>query len=305
MKPTFLLFLILFVCATAMRAQIPNSGFEVWDASGNCLQPLGWACINDWLGDTQNCYSMSRSDDHYPVSVGTYSIKIENTPSVFPDLGAAGLVWTGDSTGFGTDQPAFPIIGHPTSLRGYYKFLPENGDTMDIHFALYKNGVEVTSGRFVNSTAVTNWTSFKIQVSSPDYPEADSARIMMSSFNAEGEIVYGNSVLYVDNLSFDNLIGSAGEAVSGNEFFTLYPNPAKDIIHFGVNERLNDDIQVDIFTLTGVKIKSEILKQMQSDINIADLCPGVYFIVLRNTKISGTRKLIVNNRMIDTECTLP
>ena len=293
MKPTFLFLLIIIVCATEIRAQIPNNGFEVWDASGNCLQPSGWACINDWLGDTQNCYSMSRSGDHFPVSVGSYSIKIENTPSIFPDLGAAGLVWTGDSTGFGTDQPAFRIIGHPASLRGYYKFLPENGDTMDIHFAFYKNGVEITSGRFSQSTITADWKSFNIPVSSPDYPEADSARIMIGSFNSENPVVYGNSILYIDNLSFDNLIGSVGETVSGNEFFSLYPNPAKDIIHFGVNERLNDDIQVDIFTLTGVKIKSEIMKQMQSDINIADLCPGVYFIVLRNTKISGTRKLIV------------
>jgi hypothetical protein len=293
MKPTFLLFLILFVCATAMRAQIPNSGFEVWNASGNCLQPLGWACINDWLGDTQNCYSMSQSDDHYPVSVGSYSIKIENTPSVFPDLGAAGLVWTGDSSGFGTDQPAFPIIGHPTSLRGYYKFLPENGDTMDIHFALYKNGVEVTSGRLVSSTAVTNWTSFKIQVSSPDYPEADSARIMMSSFNAEGEMVYGNSVLYVDNLSFDNLIFSVGEKVTDNSRFGLYPSPAFNTVHVIFADAITDDFTLEIYCQSGVRVKSLQLQNPEQEINVSGLNPGVYLFVVKGTGFIGTQKLVV------------
>jgi len=293
MKPTFLLFLILFVCATAMRAQIPNSGFEVWDASGNCLQPLGWACINDWLGDTQNCYSMSRSDDHYPVSVGTYSIKIENTPSVFPDLGAAGLVWTGDSTGFGTDQPAFRITGHPTSLRGYYKYLPENGDTMDIHFALYKNGVEITSGRFNQSTTSAEWKSFNIPVSSPDYPEADSARIMMSSFNAEGEIVYGNSLLYVDNLSFDNLIFSVGETLGDNSRFGLYPRPAINTVHVIFDDDITDDLTLEIYSQSGVRVKSLLLHNPDQEINVSGLNPGVYLFVVKGLDFIGTQKLVV------------
>lgn len=293
MKRSILILMILIATTIKTQAQIPNNGFENWTTAGSCLQPQGWACINDWMGLTENCYSMSRSDDHYPVNVGSYSIKIENTISIWPDYGAAGLVWTGDSTGFGTDNPVFPITGHPTSLCGYYKFIPEFGDTMDIHLALYKNGVQVTGGRLLRTTTVSEWTSFKIPVSNPDYPDADSARIMISSFFADHFILYGNSVLYVDNLSFDNLISGIAEKDGQNVFFSLFPNPARDILKLDFNKLYIDDIVLEIITPTGVLVKSEMLKQNQQEINIADLSDGIYMVAVKSKVLTGKQKLII------------
>jgi hypothetical protein len=293
MKRLPLFLLILIAIAIKSQAQIPNNGFENWTSSGICLQPEGWACINDWMGSTENCYSMSLSSDHYPASVGNYSIKIENTISIWPDYGAGGLVWTGDSTGFGTDGPAFPITGHPTSLCGYYKFLPEFGDTMDIHFAFYKNGFEVTGGRLLSNVLATEWTSFNIPVSDPGYLEADSARIMLSSFFADHMILYGNSVLYVDNLSFDNLISGIGKQDAQNTIFKLYPNPASDIIKLNFSKTCNDKMLLEIYTPAGIMIKSEILKQNQQEINCADLRDGFYMVSIKSKNFSGIQKLVI------------
>ena len=100
----------------------------------------------------------------------------------------------------GTDRPLFPITGHPDTLYGYYKFLPQNNDTMNIRIHIFKNSIEVTSGMLISAAAVPQWTFFAIPL--PSYADADSARIVLSSFNSDkGMAIYGNSVLYVDNLS--------------------------------------------------------------------------------------------------------
>jgi hypothetical protein len=294
MKRSVLVLLLPIAFAIESQAQITNGGFENWTSSGSCMQPQGWACINDWMGLTENCYSMSRSDDHYPASIGSFSIKIENRVDLLPDWGAAGMVWTGDSTGFGTDNPAFPITGHPLSLCGYYKFLPQNGDTLDIHFVLYKNGVELVQGRLIRTTAATAWTSFNIPVSDPNYPGADSARIMMSAFYSDSFTLHGNSVLYIDNLSFDNLVTSAEKQTMDQSLFNVFPNPATDYIMLNFNKICNEEIQLEIYNSNGVLVKSLLVKPNQPAINIADQSNGIYLLVAKTTNASGVQKLIIH-----------
>ncbi|MEI8046049.1 MAG: T9SS type A sorting domain-containing protein [Bacteroidota bacterium] len=293
MKRSTLVLVISIVVAIESPAQIPNGSFENWTSSGICLQPQGWACINDWMGLTENCYSMSRSDDHYPASIGSFSIKIENRAELLPDWGAAGMVWTGDSTGFGTDNPTFPITGHPLSLCGYYKFFPQNGDTMDIHFVFYKNGVEQVQGRLIRATAATVWTSFNIPVSDPNYTEADSARIMMSAFYSDSFTLHGNSVLYVDNLSFDNLVTSDDKQTMDHSFFSVFPNPSTNYITLNFNKIYNEDIQLEIYNSLGVLVKTLLVNPNQPVIHIVDQSKGIYILVAKTTNASGVQKLII------------
>jgi hypothetical protein len=293
MKRSFLFCIICIAATFKIEAQIPNRGFENWINSGSCMVPLGWACINDWMGETENCYSISRSDDHYPASVGNYSIKIENRISILPDAGAAGLIWTGDSTGRGTDAPVFPIIGHPTSLCGYYKFLPQNGDSMDIHFMFYNNGIQVTGGRMISTDTVPEWTPFKIPVSYPDYPDADSARIMISAFYSDNFIIHGNSVLYIDNLRLDTLTSSIDEHLNRENTFSFYPNPASKTVKLKFSRVLNNDVVLEIYNMIGIKMMSAILKPGEAEVDIANLHTGVYFVYTKSPKISGFQKLII------------
>jgi len=293
MKRSAFLFIIFLAAAEEIEAQIPNRGFENWTTSGSCMVPQGWACINDWMGSTENCYSMSRSDDHFPASVGMYSIRIENNVSILPDPGAAGLLWTGDSTGHGTDDPAFPIIGHPTSLCGYYKFLPQGGDSMDIHFAFYKNGEQVVGGRMISTDNVSEWTYFKIPVSYSDYPDVDSARIMISAFNADNFLIHGNSVLYIDNIRLDTLTSSIGEYHTQKNRFSFYPNPASRIVRLNLSQGINDDVILEVYNLTGVKMMSEKLKPSQVELDFANLHNGVYLVHLKDPDISEVQKLII------------
>lgn len=291
MKKNSMFFLFLIALTINTTAQIPNNGFENWATAGNCLQPQGWAGINDWLGLTENCYGMSRSTDHYPASIGSYSIKIENNTSILPDPGAYGLIWSGDSTGRGTDQPVFPITGKPASLCGYYKFTSQNGDSMRIFIMLYKNGTEVSQAGLISLVSVAVWTPFTISI--PAYTDADSARIMISTFNADKIETppHGNSVLYIDNLSFDNLISSLPEQSSENALINLFPNPTQGRFTINSNRRLNSVIVQNMLGEIIYTIPKN--GSASNEIDLSDQPKGIYFVKVYTGERSYSEKLVV------------
>jgi hypothetical protein len=100
-------------------------------------------------------------------------------------------------------------------------------------------------------------------------------------------------VLYIDNLNFDNLITSVSEQTSENTTFTLYPNPASDIITLNINNSNNTVLKLNIYTVIGTLVKSGPLKQDQLQINIGDLSNGIYMVEITSKEWSGKQKLIV------------
>jgi PKD repeat protein/photosystem II stability/assembly factor-like uncharacterized protein len=186
-----------------------NFGFEQWTDMGSFMEPQGYATANAYA--TGTFYPVTRSTDHYPASVGNYSIRIESNISLLAGESPAayGIVLQNSRNTLMDDPgPVFPIMGHPTSLTGYYKYAPQNGDTMRIQIVLYSNGEAVTYNAFLSTASVSNWTSFILPL--PAYVSADSGTIILASYSANGrgpsDIPHGNSVLYVDNLNFDKLI---------------------------------------------------------------------------------------------------
>src|SRR5688572_2632814 len=128
----------------SLSAQIPSGDFETWNSFGAYMQPNGWTSTNEYA--TGPFYAITRDTSHFPPSIGTYSIRLENNLSLsFPSAGGAAK--TGDTLIGG--QSPFPITGHPTSLTGYYKFNPMAGDTMTIRVILFQTGLgEVANASF-------------------------------------------------------------------------------------------------------------------------------------------------------------
>jgi hypothetical protein len=200
---------LIFLSLTS-TAQIPNSGFEEWITACNRTSPVGWYSTNDLCDTMAGYFPITRSTDHFPQSVGSYSIRIANNLSA-QDFAALGVAMTTPLDTTDTmDSPLFPISGHPDTLYGYYKFLPQNNDTMNISINLYKSSEWVASGDLSSSKPISEWTLFKIplltQMNTP-YIDADSARMRISTFNSDKNFnIYGNSVLYIDNLSLNTPI---------------------------------------------------------------------------------------------------
>ena len=290
MKITRLFLPLLIAFAIHTKSQIPNNGFENWIEYGNGLNPEGWWCSNDSVSSIGIYFPVTRSTDHFPANVGEYSIRLSNSTSLLPTWGGMGITWYGGWNG--NNNPSFPISGHPNSLCGYYKFLNDKGDAMRIFLVLYNNGIEVAQAEFIDNVTVTDWTPFVIPI--PEYEIADSARIMLSSFDADAFQINGNSILFIDNLSFDNLISSVGNNISTVPEFNSFPNPASDYVKIINNSSNFNNLTVNFYSILGGLVKSETINSNQNQFNITNLKNGIYLVEIKTTEITFYKKIIIN-----------
>lgn len=291
MKNFTLTIFVLIAIAIETNAQIPNNGFENWVTVNGYDSLTGgvWSSTN--LASAGPFYPVTKSTDTYPVGVGSYSVKIENNISLLPSYGGFGALWTGDFDYAG--GPVFPITGHPTSFCGYYKFVSQNGDTLTIQLDLYYNGSWVAGTTIEGTSAVPNWTSFNLPISG--YTTADSASIAIGAYNIDCFVCipHGNSVLYLDNLSFDNLIVSAPAITDNNIMFDIYPSPACNYVTIQNEKNIKTGYVLNIYNVMGALVKTVTLEQNERRINISDLNNGVYILEIKSGNFSAKQKMII------------
>ncbi len=309
MKSLTIIFLILIV--TKANAQIPNSGFDNWRVVSNCIEPTSWYSFYSLVDSSGSYCPVTKSTEHYPENIGSYSVRISNDTAIWntgiiPDsfLGWGMLLSTKLD-----DKPLFPVTGHPRLFCGYYKFLAENGDTMNINIHLYKNGVEITYGRFQSNVTTPDWTPFQIIFSDTSYYSVDSARVSFSAANepkdgSRGPL--GNSVLYIDNLSFDTLITSI--PIYTNEIsrtFCLnqnYPNPFNPVTKISWQVPVSSWQTLKVYDILGREVITLIsgykpAGRYEAELNTASISgglqSGVYFYRLRAGGYTLVKKMIL------------
>ncbi|NTW33364.1 MAG: T9SS type A sorting domain-containing protein, partial [Bacteroidetes bacterium] len=81
--------------------------------------------------------------------------------------------------------------------------------------------------------------------------------------------------------------------LNNNNTFELFPNPASDNVVLKFNNLGNENLQLNIYNIIGVMVRSEALKQKQQKINIGDLNNGVYMVEIKSKEWSGKQKLII------------
>jgi hypothetical protein len=287
MKIFTTILIVLFVLTIKTNAQIPNSGFENWTTVGNYEDPIDWATMNAVCAGP--FYSCTKSTDHYPPSIGNYSIRIETNTSLTQVTGGWGVVVT-DTMAYPI-QPSFPVIGHPNSLCGYYKYIPQNNDLLWITIWLFNDGVIISQAE-IQGNASASWTSFTMPFDT--YSAADSATIMLCAYSPTGPTdgPNGNSVLYVDNLSFDDLVSISEESTERN-IFHLYPNPASDIINLDIYNPSNADLTLKIYNVIGTLVKSKILNPNKLQFVVGDLSNGIYMLEIESKEWTENQKLII------------
>ena len=88
----------------------------------------------------------------------------------------------------------------------------------------------------------------------------------------------------------------------GSNMFALYPNPAIDVVMLQANFTEKGSLQYSIFNALGQKVMSDEIVPVQGivseTINIAKLCPGIYFVKAEfistsDKKQSYTQKLTI------------
>ena len=305
MKKTTIILMVLICSAIKANAQIPNNGFEDWLTVGNCIEPVGWHSFYSLFDSTGNYCPVTRSTDHYPESVGNYSVRIANDTTIWNTGVEPGrfLGWGMLFTTKLNDKPLFPITGHPTSLCGYYKFLPQNGDTMNINIYLFQNGSEMFGAHLISNASVADWTSFNIIF--PNYTNADSARMTLSAATEpkDGGGILGNSVLYVDNLSFDSLITSVPEETADRMPGTFllsqnYPNPFNPSTTISFDLPKTSEVTLKIFNILGEELTTLVSGKLTAgtysyEWDGSNVVSGIYLYKLEAEGYVKTKKMIL------------
>jgi len=280
---TLVLCIALF---SSSSAQIPNSGFEDWTAVGNYQDPMYWGSTNSFSAGS--FYAITQSNEHFPEGAGSYSVRLENNVILNPNYGARGSLFTGPPP----PDADFTVTGNPTSLTGYYKFAPQNGDTMFIQIQLYYNGASVAFGEFTSTAAAPDWTPFTVPIS--NYSNADGGSMIIAAYNANGFnfIPHGNSVLYVDNLNFDNLITDVTTPRAA-QVINVYPNPAKEILTITTPIELAYPAVATVFNAFGQVVLAKQLNANQQQLDVSNLPNGVYTISVQTSLVKVAQRLII------------
>jgi len=257
---------------------IPNPDFENW-TSQSTYSLNGWE--NKSSGSGTN---VMRTTDVY---AGSYAMKLQ------------GYTQTGTNNNNGNWGPTFPVTSTPTSLKGFYKFIPQSGDSLDIYIGLWKNGQGIGGGGFMSQNTINSYIPFSVPINYNQTPPQtpDSATIQIQFRN--GNNPRGQSIAYIDNLSFDQYIYSGiPGAIQQIRNLTIYPNPTDVKLNVKFDLMHKEKVMIGIYDLNGCEVMK--LSEQYFDIgkhelnfNIEQLSSGIYFMVTQSSSSITHSKLMI------------
>ena len=77
--------------------------------------------------------------------------------------------------------------------------------------------------------------------------------------------------------------------------FSIFPNPAKDIVELKFNKSISDKINISVYNIQGKLIlnSKRALQNSATQINVSSLKSGMYFLKVNDGVNDVTQKLIV------------
>ncbi|MDY0344320.1 MAG: PCMD domain-containing protein [Lentimicrobium sp.] len=269
---------------------IPNPGFENWTGG----EPDDWNTINqEVFGTTFTAVTRDQTSMHS----GTSSVKLETiTQSIFliGPVTVPGMITLGeiiiDLVNFtGTVEGGIPVTGTPQKLRGWYRYLPQTGDSCIMGIGLSRwNGTsrDTIAYSYLSIGGQHNdWEEFSVPVVYEITAEPDSMNVVFFSSNLlNGEPVSG-SKLWVDDLWIDYETVSVQMAGLSRDF---YIQPSGEVVYVFTNAPMGGEIQV--FNLSGSLVyQTRINAGMgQQKLSLPRLPSGLYIAQL--TTSGGVRK---------------
>lgn len=187
-----------------------NEWVDVTQGEVTFQRPSGewWAGLNT-LGFIGGPITATKTEDSYQ---GEYAIRLE-TKLWGDELSIPGIMASGY---FDMEAPigenliiGKPFTQKPSSLNGFYKYLPATNDTLVIFVALTKySSAEqmrdtIAQGEFVYSGNMPNYEPFSLDIEYSQDITPDSVHvILLSSVSGKEMRGHPGSVLFVDELSF-------------------------------------------------------------------------------------------------------
>ena len=143
---------------------------------------------------------------------------------------------------------------------GYFDTQPQHGDNDNFSTSAYRG----------------NWGA---------YPYLPSKIIIAC------DMQNGIFILDGDN-TYKAFATSTQEVKIENSLFSIYPNPANEMLNFKCNI-LNEPTLLTIINTLGVVVMQKTISMQHSTFNIQHLISGIYYITLSNKDFSETQKIII------------
>ncbi|MCE3278593.1 MAG: hypothetical protein K0S44_784 [Bacteroidetes bacterium] len=290
MKPLFLL--SLFLSITVASAQINNNGFENWTDMGNYEIPDQWGTINPATSHL-NVYTVTK---WYPGSPGNWFMKITSKNYGMNVLNGIAVYGEIDPTNLQ------PISGYPYTLRpgrftGQWQHMIW-GESQGSVCAILTKWNSANNKRDTIAIAyeelfdmAMQWEVFSVDFDYLSSSDPDSCMIVLKSSGDEPEV---NDYLWVDDLAFEDFVGTIEYTESNN--ITVYPVPASDMVNIELLSNNSESDRVEIIDVTGkiifMKELDGIHGSAKFSFNISSYDPGIYFIKISGSDAVSYRKII-------------
>jgi len=292
-KKTTILLSILLAISMSVHAQIPNSGFENWTSVGTSFSPVSWGTFNNLTAPT-NTFTCERGSPGYGSN---YYMKLTSKTitgkGLLPGRAVSGKL---DSLNF-YPISGFPFNQRPAFLTGIFQYMTFGSSSHYGYIEVMLNrwdtamvmSMPVAYAKFNLTGMQMSWDSISIPLTYYEGTLPDTCIITLSSSD---NVPTDGDYLYVDNLAFNGYVAGIKE-IGTNANFSLYPNPAREIVQINFDHANNDDAEIKIFNATGDLLKHESPMKNQHQINIADLANGVYVIEITTSSWSEKQRLII------------
>lgn len=297
MKNFIYLFFVWGLFSSSISAQFDNSGFESWTNMGSYETPDNWGTMNNFTSGS-GIYTATKGT---PGSPGSSYLKL--TSQLIGNTVTNGIAVSGVLNP--TTQQAvsgFAFNQQPMSFNGKWQHMIYGSSQGSITVTLTRWD-NTLNARVVVATAnkvlvgmAMSWANFTIPFIYLDGQAPDSCIILMK---ASGMNPAQNDYLWVDNLSFVGDVSGIEDINSMSNSPILYPNPTANQITFIYNSIEEEDVLVNIYSLSGDLIRTEVIRlnvgKENYSINIEGLNQGNYFLLLDKSGEQIQLPFIVNN----------
>ncbi|MDD3876795.1 MAG: CotH kinase family protein [Bacteroidales bacterium] len=278
---------------------VPNGGFEGWNIQ-SYDQPQNWFNLN-FIAHHHPYYPVQKTSD---ALNGTFAAKLQN--SLGPADTIPGVIMYSQNLSY--ESGALVVNEKYTSLKGYFKFFPQNMDTMQVFMIMYKADTAVGFAAFSTHQTVNNYTKFDVPIyyidSFTDIP--DSAIIYATAYLDKP---LGNSTLFLDELTLINntqIVINEFMSSNGQTFFDEFEQSEDWIELYNAG---GSPVYMNNFLLTDDSVQTDKwrfpLLQLEPDSFLLVVASGqnlTYYNIHTNFKIKTEGEPLIVSNLTGTVC---
>lgn len=283
MKNLFYIFILLFLSNTlpAQITQLPNNSFDEWDETN--VLPVGWSTY-ERIFNSNFGLAVRDTNDYL---IGSASLKLQST-SIQGQI-ISGIAILGESATINSQgqiiNDGVPYTERPDTIEILYKYNSSILDTGLIQVGLVKNTTVVLNFPFVITDTSSQWMVLTYPLAEFYIDTFTKPNLAVSYLFSDpaGEATL-STVLNVDGIFFYSK-GKASTFTNPNVpqiAAAVYPNPTADELN------INSEVSLENYGIVLYDTNGKVLIRRKGEkntkLNIADLIPGNYNLLILNSK---------------------